>query len=106
MKNYEPQEEPRKKVNLSNNQYVYNFQLKFIANLIADHNIPVSYYKKSIVSYSLYNFINDYLKDTDPKAGYFYWDHEEEEFNFETNDDALCEAIASAGYVDVWDEIE
>lgn len=106
MEDYVDGRDPYKKVQIAEDQYVYAYQLKFIANMISDHKIPVAYYKKSIVSYALYNFISDYLSTTNPRAGYFFWDPEDEEFNFETECDELCEAIANAGYVDVWDEME
>ena len=104
MKNDENSKDPMKKVVISKGQYIYSYQLKFISNLISDVSIPASYYKKSIISYTLYNFLNDYLMTVDPKAGFFFWDSDEEEFNFQTEDDALCEAIETAGYIDVWDD--
>lgn len=75
-----------------------------MVNVLDDYKLETDEYKKLLKSYSLYNFLEDYLRNVDPKAGFFYWDETDEEFTFQTDDDALCDAIIDAGYTEVWED--
>lgn len=97
--------DPYKKIWIHEEQYAFAYQLRFASNMLDDFSFRKEELQQAILKAALYNFLQDYINDH-PDSGFFYWDPETEEVNFSTEDDALFEAVADAGYSNVWEDFD